>query len=572
MNKAKKDIINWCGQVGEAIVPAELSEGFIEKITQLRQSVEQQELLVPVVGSFSSGKSTLINKIIGDNILPTAITPETSLATELRYSTEQRIEAVKEDGSITRFDVSEIKQVTEDAAKYSFVRLYLDSAKLKDLEPLVLVDMPGFDSPLDAHNKAIMNYIDRGSHYVVLASVQEGTVSKSLLRRIREINALDRGMSFFLTKSDLKPQSDVRNLVEHFTESLRDNSDYEGEVIAISQASPDAVVTLLKSISADSILFGLYRPFIEGISSDLIDAVNIKISAFRKDNSSLELAMSELDGALRKLQSKSEDEIESISRRNAGGEIINNVLLDVGNALERSLEELVAIAKSGDGAATERCLMDIVRAEGNISINTHLGKINKEIIADMSGSLSNLDKVMRDLDANHELTKTLAVTIAQQLGSLAKGMAIAARTSAVVSIGSKVAGGAVGGGFAGPVGAIIGVVVALLPEIIGFLFAGHKEAKQAEKLRSIFLTQVFPQIKAKLRPELQSVVAESVQGMIEQVRVQYEVQIAQKKADLEAAMKEKALHSDQKEEVIARLEGVREFVKSSSDELQASYN
>ncbi len=188
MSKARKDLVDWCENVSGAIKPAELSVAATGKLPELRRSVEQQELLVPVVGAFSSGKSTLINKIIGDNVLPTAITPETSLATELRYSTDQRIEAVKEDGGVVRFDISEIKKVTDAAGDFSFARLYIDSERVKELEPLVLVDMPGFDSPLDAHNKAIMAYVDRGSHYIVLASVQEGTVTKSLLRRIREIN------------------------------------------------------------------------------------------------------------------------------------------------------------------------------------------------------------------------------------------------------------------------------------------------------------------------------------------------------------------------------------------------
>lgn len=164
---------------------------------------------------------------------------------ELRYSTEPRIEAVREDGSVVRYDVGQIKQVTAEAAQFSHARLYLENTRIRDLEPLVLVDMPGFDSPLDAHNKAIMAYVDRGCHYLVMASVQEGTVSKSLMRRIREITQLGRGLSVFLTKSDLKPGSDLESLVTHFRETLEDGCDYEGDVIAISQSAPDAVVKLL---------------------------------------------------------------------------------------------------------------------------------------------------------------------------------------------------------------------------------------------------------------------------------------------------------------------------------------
>lgn len=572
MNKACNELVNWCESMTEVIKPAELSKSLIERIALLRQSVRQQELLVPVVGSFSAGKSTLLNKILGNVILPTAITPETSLAMELRYSKEQCIKAVKEDGSVTRFDICEIKKVAEDAAKYSHARLYLDNIRIKELEPLVLVDMPGFDSPLDAHNKAIMAYIDRGCHYIVLASVQEGTVSKSLLRRIREIRELGRDLSFFLTKADLKPQSEIDDLIEHFTEALRDNFDYAGEVIPVSHASPDAVFSLLRTINVDQIFFSLYRPALQGLSNDLIDAINIQISALRNDNASFVAAVEELAGAMKKLQAKSEDEIESLSRRYAGGGVVNDILLDVGKALEGSLNELVKIAKGGDTATTEGYLLDIVRSELNISVNKRLGEVNKEIVSDLSDSLKNLDRVMRDLEVNSDFTNKLAGVIGAQLQTLSIGMGVgkigAAVAPKLIGAGTKIAGISL----ATIVNPLLSIALAFLPEILGWLLGGDKDAQQEEKLRSAFLGQAFPQIKSKLRTELQKLVTESLREMIEQVRAQYETQISQKKEEFEAAMKKKEVNAAEKDQAITCLENVREAVKSASNELLLSYN
>lgn len=572
MNKASKDLANWCKCTIETVKPADISKNLVERISLLRQSVEQQELLVPVVGSFSAGKSTLLNKILGDAILPAAITPETSLAMELRYSTEQRIEAVKEDGSMTRFDICEIKQVAEDAAKYSHARLYLDNIRIKELEPLVLVDMPGFDSPLDAHNKAIMAYIDRGSHYIVLASVQEGTVSKSLLRRMREIRELGRDLSFFLTKADLKPQSEIDDLIEHFSESLRDNFDYAGEVIPVSHSSPDAVVSLLKTINADQIFFSLYRPALEGLSNDLIDAINIKISALKNDNASFVTAVEELEGALKKLQTKSKDEIESLSRRYAGGGVVNEILSDVSKALESALPELIKIAKGGDTASTERYLLDIVRSELNISVSKRLGEVNKEIVSDLSDSLRSLDKVMRDLEVNGDFTNKLASVIGAQLQTISIGTGVGKIGTMfapkLIGAGTKIAGISL----ASIVNPLLSIALAFLPEILGWLFGSDKEAQKEEKLRSAFLGQAFPQIKSKLRTELQELVAQSVCDMIEQVSAQYETQISQKKDEFEAAMKKKETDVTEKDRAIASLENVREAVKLASNELLVSYN
>lgn len=572
MNKASKDLANWCESTIETIKPADISQNLVEQIGLFRQSVVQQELLVPVVGSFSAGKSTLLNKILGEAILPAAITPETSLAMELRYSTEPRIEAVKEDGSAIRFDVCDIKKVTEDAAKYSHARLYLDNIRIKELEPLVLVDMPGFDSPLDAHNKAIMAYIDRGSHYIVLASVQEGTVSKSLLRRIREIRELGRGLSFFLTKADLKPQSEIDDLIEHFSESLRDNFDYAGEVVPVSHSSHGAVVSLLKTINADKIFFGLYRPALEGLSNDLIDAINIKISALRNDNAGFVTAIEELECALKKLQTKSKDEIESLSRRYAGGGVVNEILSDIGKALESALPELIKIAKGSDTASTERYLLDIVRSELNISVSKRLGEVNKEIVSDLSDSLKSLDKVMRDLEVNSDFANKLASVIGAQLQTISIGAGVGKigtmLAPKLLGAGTKIAGISL----ASIVNPLLSIALAFLPEILGWLFGSDKEAQKEEKLRSAFLGQAFPQIKSKLRTELQELVAQSVCEMIEQVSAQYETQISQKKDEFEAAMKKKEINVTERERAIAGLENVRAAVKLASNELLASYN
>ncbi|WP_423752516.1 dynamin family protein [Helicobacter pylori] len=40
--------------------------------------------MIPVVGNFSAGKSTLLNRFLGSSVLPTGITPETSLACDTR--------------------------------------------------------------------------------------------------------------------------------------------------------------------------------------------------------------------------------------------------------------------------------------------------------------------------------------------------------------------------------------------------------------------------------------------------------------------------------------------------------
>lgn len=65
-----------------------------EALARLRES----RFHLAVMGQFKRGKSTLINALLGESVLPTGILPLTSIATEVRHGSARRAEVVFEDG------------------------------------------------------------------------------------------------------------------------------------------------------------------------------------------------------------------------------------------------------------------------------------------------------------------------------------------------------------------------------------------------------------------------------------------------------------------------------------------
>ena len=185
----------------------------------LKQNIAEAELIVPVVGAFSAGKSTLINSFLDSGLLPVDITPETALATELRYSENEYIEAIKANGEADRYTITDIDAINEKANQYQYAKVFLNSEQLKEILPLILVDMPGFDSPLDLHHRAILTYLSRGSHYAVLISVEEGTVTRSTLRQLSEFHEFDKTFSIFLSKANLRSDSEIGEIVTEYRRS-----------------------------------------------------------------------------------------------------------------------------------------------------------------------------------------------------------------------------------------------------------------------------------------------------------------------------------------------------------------
>jgi ribosome biogenesis GTPase A len=59
--------------------------------------LKNEYLFLVVIGQFKRGKSTLINSLIGHNLLPTAVLPLTSIVTMIKFSEEQKINIIFED-------------------------------------------------------------------------------------------------------------------------------------------------------------------------------------------------------------------------------------------------------------------------------------------------------------------------------------------------------------------------------------------------------------------------------------------------------------------------------------------
>ena len=67
-------------------------------LANIRAKLEDEAFNLVILGQFKRGKSTFINALLGESILPTAIVPLTSVLTILRYGPELKIEVHYLDG------------------------------------------------------------------------------------------------------------------------------------------------------------------------------------------------------------------------------------------------------------------------------------------------------------------------------------------------------------------------------------------------------------------------------------------------------------------------------------------
>ena len=90
-------------------------KAFIPEIKKAADSISSREYRVAVIGEFKRGKSSLVNAIIGSEVLPTDILPMTAAITRVTYGTERKILIRYRDGHT---EENTVAQLMEYATKY----------------------------------------------------------------------------------------------------------------------------------------------------------------------------------------------------------------------------------------------------------------------------------------------------------------------------------------------------------------------------------------------------------------------------------------------------------------------
>ncbi|WP_038044679.1 MULTISPECIES: dynamin family protein [Thermocrispum] len=137
-------VANLCRRLQPQVGPR-TAAGFTEVLRRLGAPLQ-----VAVAGRIKSGKSTLVNALIGRRVAPTDVGECTRLVTRFQYGTVDRIEVVMRDGSKEVLPFSSDGMIPStlgiDVEKVSHIEAYLTNAVLQDM---TVIDTPGLGS-LDA--------------------------------------------------------------------------------------------------------------------------------------------------------------------------------------------------------------------------------------------------------------------------------------------------------------------------------------------------------------------------------------------------------------------------------------
>jgi predicted GTPase len=158
---------------------SKLLGGVISKKLEVYEKTLRRKLSDPfrlvVAGDFKRGKSTLINAMLGKNVIPTAVTPETVTINEISYGTESSFEAVLENGRRMRLSADELKRENLEKlidgfpSPVQYIKIRENCPFLNDI---TLVDTPGSGDLMNAFNGKVAEYLSGADAIIYVISAR----------------------------------------------------------------------------------------------------------------------------------------------------------------------------------------------------------------------------------------------------------------------------------------------------------------------------------------------------------------------------------------------------------------
>jgi GTP-binding protein EngB required for normal cell division len=207
------------------------------RLSAILDRLESKSFEIALFGRVSSGKSSLLNHIVGSDVLPVGVNPITSVPTRIVFGSKPRIlvttagqnPQVLEIGRITEF----VTEQQNPANKKRVERLVVEypSDKLKD--GVVLVDTPGLGSLASAGAAETLAYLPRCDLGVVLIDAGS-TLTAEDLSTLQALNEAAIRTVVLLSKADLLAAGDVVKARDYIAQQIRSNLRLELAVHAVS--------------------------------------------------------------------------------------------------------------------------------------------------------------------------------------------------------------------------------------------------------------------------------------------------------------------------------------------------
>ncbi|MGD0886332.1 MAG: dynamin family protein [Thermodesulfovibrionales bacterium] len=204
---------------------------------ELQEKIETNTFNLVVVGQFKRGKTSLINALLGADILPVAVVPLTSIVTIMKYGDALKIVVHFNDGRVAEIKTERLPEyVTErgnpkNEKDVSEVVITYPSPYLRG--GVQIIDTPGVGSVYEHNTDVAYQYLPRSDAALFLLSVDQ-PLGKAELDFLKDVREYSNRIFFLLNKADYFCEADLGESMDFSVNVLRDAIGTEVRIFPVS--------------------------------------------------------------------------------------------------------------------------------------------------------------------------------------------------------------------------------------------------------------------------------------------------------------------------------------------------
>lgn len=300
-----------------------LGDGFggeHKRAAEVRERLIEERFHLAVLGQFKRGKSTLMNALLGEMLLPTSVVPVTSIPTFLRWGPRRLVRVVFLDGKSLEFPDLSLERAAQILSDYvtegQNPRNKLGVASVEVEHPssllrqgVVLIDTPGIGSTFRHNTEATLNFLPQcdAALFVVSADPPITEVEVEFLKAVRGKVAR---LFFVLNKVDYLTEEERHAAVSFLRKVIHEQAGFDTKepVFSISarqglQAKLDEDDNLweesgfkdLQAYLLDFLARDKARTLQSALARKSIDVVASVIMRIRLEHRSLQMPLHDLE-------------------------------------------------------------------------------------------------------------------------------------------------------------------------------------------------------------------------------------------------------------------------------------
>ncbi len=380
--------------------------------------------------------------------------------------------------------------------------------------------MPGFDSPISSHTHAILEYLGRGVHFVILTSAEEGSLTKRMVRELKNLLEFDKGLSFILSKTNLRTPSQVEEISHYIQDQIQDHLDLTTHLI-YSNKDNNALLKVADKIDAEKLFSSLYLKRLKFLNSRLQNSLKSVIESFDypkekalEEIKTLDLSVKGIEKTYERLRANLEEEYSSV----AVGSVVKKVIEEDVREQKPYLASLINKPNELNSEIESVMQQSLIK-----NAKLEIEKINLSFSKDFHAEFKSLNNTQLPSDLSVNLEHGIELGINALSLFLSKNPVI--RPFVLILQGLK---------------PLLKDLLTLLPNIINSFF--RNEEKERAKLENLIEVKVIPEVQHRLKKVLPGLFNECLENSLKSLKDRCELEITHKKQEIVLAQKEKEKH------------------------------